>query len=194
MLFWDLQVNTELNNMIKLKSFLQEEEAGALAAGKPAAQPATPMPKQPAEQPTATPAGQDSSTEYSPSFDFTDFERKIAQSTESARNTLQEKLLSKIGNKKVLIRASKGQPAQPKKDITINVSGVSVDYYYDKYVVVLKDEKEKEYFLDTSMKIKILGPAEASKALNKKDTQPVAPKQVAVAPVEKTPNTATQGI
>jgi len=175
--------------MIKLKSFLNEAEAGTLAAGKPSPEAAVPLPTQPA----ATPAGQDAANEYSPSFDFTDFERKIAQSTETARNSLQEKLLSKIGNKKVLIRASKGQPAQPKKDITINVSGVSVDYYYDKYVVVLKDEKDKEYFLDTSMKIKILGPAEASKALNKKTVQNAAPKPM-VAPVEKVPNTATQGI
>jgi len=173
--------------MIKLKSLLCEADEQ-----QPAAQPqqAAAQSPQPTQQDVQS-SGQDSSNEYSPSFDVTDFERKIATSTETAKNNLQEKLLSKLNGKKVMIRASKGQPAQPKKDITINVSGVSIDYYYDKYVVVLKDEKEKEYFLDTSMKIKILGTADVKSKSNKTMSSPV---KTTVAPVEKTPNTATQGI
>jgi hypothetical protein len=170
--------------MIKLKSLLYEADVQQPAA-KPA--PAADAATTPASQPS----GQDSPNEYSPSFDFTDFERKIATSTETAKNNLQAKLLQQLGGKKVMVRASKGQPAQPKKDLTINVAGVSIDYYYDKYVVVLKDEKEKEYFLDTSMKIKIMGASEVKPISNKAASPASKP---TVAPVEKNPNTATQGI
>jgi len=170
--------------MIKLKSLLSEAEAPAAtppaAPAEPAAAPTTPQP-----------AGQDSSTEYSPSFDVTDFEKRIAQSTETAKNNLQDKLMQKIGGKKVLIRASKGY-GQPKKDYTINVTGVSIDFYYERYVVILKDEKDKEFFLETGMKIKILGAADVSKSKKSPTQKPTtAP---TVAPVEKTPNTVTQGI
>jgi hypothetical protein len=148
--------------------------------------------QQPAQSSPDASAAQDGSNEYSPAFDFNDFETKLAQATETAKNTFQEKLMSKVGGKKVLVRASKGQPGQPLKDYTIDVSGVSVDYYYDRYVVILKDEKEKEYFLNTMMKIKILGAAEVktNKIKPQKQSTPTEP----TAPAEPAPNSATQGI
>ena len=169
--------------MIKLKSLLE--------VGEPSQQTPQQSPQPPQQaQSTPQPAGQDSGAEYSPAFDFNDFETKLAQATETAKNNFQEKLMQKVGSKKVLIRASKGY-GQPKKDYTINVSGVSIDFYYERYVVILKDEKEKEYFLETGMKIKILGPAEikATKAV-KPTTEP----KPIVAQPEQVPNTATQGI
>ena len=177
-------------NMIKLKSLLTEAEGTAPVMVKPQVgkQPTVPV-KDPA--PSLEPTGQDSSNEYSPGFDVNDFEKKIAQSTETAKNNLQEKLMGKIGSKKVLIRASKGY-GQPKKDYTINVTGVSIDFYYERYVVILKDEKDKEYFLETGMKIKILGPADLSKTKTNKVAAP--PVKTTITPPEKYPNTATQGI
>ena len=179
--------------MIKLKTILNEMEQPPKAATPPPSG----VPTATQAQPPTQPSGQDASNEYSPSFDVSDFENKIAQSSETAKNALQEKLMSKLGGKKVLVRASKGY-GQPKKDYTINVSGVSIDFYYERYVVILKDEKDKEYFLETGMKIKILGPAEANKPQSKKTPKqpsgnPLEPKP-AVTPVEKTPNAVTQGI
>jgi hypothetical protein len=175
--------------MFKLKALLEAGEEQVANPQAPQAQPAA-QPAPPA-QPAAQPAGQDSSNEYSPAFDFNDFETKLAQATETAKNNFQEKLMQKVGGKKVLIRASKGY-GQPKKDYTINVTGVSIDFYYERYVVIFKDEKEKEYFLETGMKIKILGQADTK--TNKAAKVPTPAQKLTPAPVEKTPNTATQGI
>ena len=179
--------------MFKLKSLL--ETAGGQVANPqaPHAQAAAAQPAPPVKAPVQ-PSGQDSSNEYSPAFDFNDFETKLAQATETAKNNFQEKLMQKVGGQKVMIRASKGY-GQPKKDYTINVSSVSIDFYYERYVVIFKDEKDKEYFLETGMKIKILGPAEAKPNKPSKTAQaPAAQQKPVPAPVEKTPNTATQGI
>jgi hypothetical protein len=113
-----------------------------------------------ANSPKILPDPSSNTGEYNVNFDFTDFENKINAAEESAKEQFQEKLKQKVFNKKVLVRASKGQPGQPEKDYTINVSNVSVDYYYDRYVVVFKDEKDKEYFLKPGYKVKLLGQAE----------------------------------
>lgn len=139
----------------------------------------------------------DSSAEYNVNFDFTDFENKINAAEEGAKEQFQEKLKQKVSNKKVLVRASKGQPGQPEKDYTINVSGVSVDYYYDRYVVVFKDEKDKEYFLKPGYKVKLLGQAEVKPThkaparinppmpvVSPPQAKPVAPAQAA-SPIQK---------
>lgn len=170
--------------MISLKNLLETDDAGSPS------KPQAPAPQAPAPQaPSAT--GENNQNEYSPSFDFNDFQTSLAQTSETAKNNFQNKLLQRVHDKKVTIRASKGQPGQPLKDYTINVSGVSIDYYYDKYVVIFKDEKEKEYFLDPMMKIKILGPVDAplpSVASSKKQEQPKT------VPQEKVTNTVTQGL
>jgi hypothetical protein len=182
--------------MVKLKTLLEAAPIGKdpAAIAAPAEQPAAP----PTPPPAAQPSGQDSAAEYSPAFDFNDFETRLAQATETAKNNFQEKLMQKVGGKKVMIRASKGY-GQPKKDYTINVTGVSIDFYYERYVVIFKDEKDKEYFLETGMKIKILGPAEAKPAnkANKSSAPTPAPQagqKPAPAPQEPQPNTATQGL
>jgi hypothetical protein len=163
--------------MIKLKRLLEADSAPVNPQGQ---QPSAAQPQAPASQ----------SSEYSPAFDFNDFENKLAQATEAAKNNFQEKLMQKVGGKKVLIRASKGY-GQPKKDYTIDVAGVSIDYYYERYVIIFKDEKEKEYFLDTGMKIKILGAAEIKQPKNKVGS--TAKPTPAPAP-EPMPNVSTQGI
>lgn len=125
--------------------------------------------------PTAPAAPPSQPTEYNIGADFTNFEQKISGATENEKSAFQDKLNAKINHKQVLIRASKGY-GQPEKDYTINVHGVSVDFYYERYVVVLKDEKEKEYFLKPMYKIKILGAAiDKPKSKNKKPPMPVTP-------------------
>lgn len=175
--------------MIRLKNLL--EAGGQVPAATGGGNPPPASTPTPPEEPQA--GGGESSTEYSPAFDFNDFETKLAQATETAKNNFQEKLLQKLGNKKVLIRASKGY-GQPKKDYTINVTGASIDFYYERYVVILKDEKDKEYFLETGMKIKILGPAEVKADKAPKPAVEKTTPAPQAAPVEKSPNTATQGL
>lgn len=117
--------------------------------------------------------------EFNVGLDFTNFERTIAAFTENAKNAFQQKLMSLVGNKKVFLRGSKGY-GQPIKDYTINVKSVSIDFYYERYVVVFKDENDKEYFLEPGYKIKILGQAQiVPKKLKKKKAEqpPVAPVQ-----------------
>lgn len=125
-----------------------------------------------AQQPTG---GQ----EFNVGLDFTNFERTIASFTENSKNAFQQKLMGIVGNKMVFLRGSKGY-GQPVKDYTINIKSVSIDFYYERYVVVFKDENDKEYFLEPGYKIKILGPAQIvpkTPKRKKKQQPPVAPVQ-----------------
>lgn len=131
-----------------------------------------------AQQPT--PQGQ----EFNVGLDFTNFERTIAAFTENAKNAFQQKLMSLVGNKKVFLRGSKGY-GQPIKDYTINVKSVSIDFYYERYVVVFKDENDKEYFLEPGYKIKILGQAQIvpkTQKRKKKEQPPVVSVQPNINP------------
>jgi len=110
------------------------------------------------------------------------------------KSSFQNKILSKIGNKQVQLRASKGY-GQPEKDYIVNVSGISIDFYYEKYVIIVKGreqgkQKESEYFIKAPYQIKILGNAVVTPSVKKKQQQaPAAP----VAPVVPT-NAATKGV
>jgi hypothetical protein len=138
--------------------------------------------------------GQEDPNLYDAKFDLTDFESRVSQSTSQNKTNFQNKILSKIGNKQVQLRASKGY-GQPEKDYVVNVSGVSIDFYYEKYVIVIKGreqgkQKESEYFVKQPYQIKILGNAIVTPSVKKKQQQaPATP----VAPVVPT-NTATKGV
>jgi len=138
--------------------------------------------------------GQEDPNLYDVKFDLTDFETRVSQSTLQNKGTFQNKIMSKIGNKQVQLRASKGY-GQPEKDYIVNVSGVSIDFYYEKYVIVVKGreqgkQKESEYFVKAPYQIKILGNAVVTPSVKKKQQQaPATP----VAPVVPT-NTATKGV
>jgi len=138
--------------------------------------------------------GQQDPNVYDAKFDLTDFESRVSQSTLQNKGNFQNKILSKIGNKQVQLRASKGY-GQPEKDYIVNVSGVSIDFYYEKYVIIIKGreqgkQKESEYFVKPPYQIKILGNAVVTPSAKKKQQQaPATP----VAPVVPT-NTATKGV
>ena len=152
---------------------LMELDAAPEQAKKPV--PYTPIVSQP-----ATPQGK----EFNVGMDFTNFERTIAAFTENAKNAFQQKLTSLVGSKQVFLRGSKGY-GQPIKDYTINVKNVSIDFYYERYVVVFKDENDKEFFLEPGYKIKILGPAQIVPKAPKKKKKPqipAAPPQLNVNP------------
>lgn len=159
-------------------------------AADPNAQP----PQDPSTQQQSGEQGQGDSNLYDVKPELTDFESRVSQSTLQNKSEFQNKILSKIGNKQVQLRASKGY-GQPEKDYVVNVSGVSIDYYYEKYVIIVKGreqgkQKESEYFVKAPYQIKILGNAVVTPSARKKQQQaPATP----VAPAVPT-NTATKGV
>jgi hypothetical protein len=89
--------------------------------------------------------------------DFDIFKNTLNATTETAKSRFEKSLSSKILNKSVMVRSSKGYK-QPVKDYTIKrVTAVNINDFYDDWVVVLKNEFNKEYFLTAGYKIKIIG-------------------------------------
>ena len=99
------------------------------------------------------------------------------------KNNLQKSIQDKILGKKLVVRASKGYK-QPETDYTINVTGVAIDYYYDRYVIIIigrEENKQKvaKFFIKPGFKLKILGNADN---LKPKDQYQVAKSKALVEP------------
>lgn len=138
----------------------------------------------PAHFGTSTAGGQplpSTSVDYNVSSDFSDFEARIARATAEAKAAFIRNLNARVMGKKVSIQASKGY-GQPIRDYEISVTSTSLDYFYDRYVVILRDEDDKEYFLKTGFKITILGQGEPLKPQVEKAPKKEKPK---AAPGEK---------
>jgi len=168
-------------------------QAPAAAPKAPAPAQKLPAPAPAAEkQPTAPSDGEGDSSTFNVKFDLDDFETKVSNSTEQAKNNFQNKILQKISNKQVrLVRAAKGF-GQPEREYVVNVADVKIEFWYQKYVVVItgreqNKQKESDFHLTAPYIIKIVGQAQPSKS--KKQTQPAAPK-----PVQPPQNTATKGL
>lgn len=163
----------------------QKAQAPAPKATAPATAPTE-------KQPTALSGGEGDSSTFNVKFDLDDFETKVSNSTEQAKNDFQSKILQKISNKQVrLVRAAKGF-GQPEREYVVNVADVKIEFWYQKYVVVItgreqNKQKESDFHLTAPYIIKIVGQAQPSKS--KKQTQPAAPK-----PVQPPQNTATKGL
>jgi len=178
---------------ISLKRLLEAETVPSPKSqdGKlPTPLPAT-APSAPSEPVEKSPQSDASSDTYNLKFDIDDFESKMSQSSEKLKNDFKDKILIKIGNKKIQIRASKGY-GQPEKDFIVNVDTVSIDFYYEKYVVVIKGrepnkQKEGEYFIKPPYVIKLLGSA----SIQKNKTPSTKPSLVVP---DVTKNVATKGI
>lgn len=150
--------------MISLVKLLSEQDVQSTAGGQP------------------LPPG---AVDYNVSTDFSDFETKIANATEQSKAAFLRNLNARVLGKKVSIQASKGY-GQPIRDYTISVTSTSLDYFYDRYVVILRDENDKEYFLKTGFKITIVGQGEPLKP--KKQKKPSVQKEPVVqSPTEKQP-------
>lgn len=142
--------------MISLVKLLSEQDVQSTAGGQP------------------LPPG---AVDYNVSTDFSDFETKIANATEQSKAAFLRNLNARVLGKKVSIQASKGY-GQPIRDYTISVTSTSLDYFYDRYVVILRDENDKEYFLKTGFKITIVGQGDPLKP--KKQKKPSVPKEPVV--------------
>lgn len=113
------------------------------------------------------------------------FESAVATATEAAKKKFEDSMKQKVVNQKVKARASKGQPGQPEKDYVIEkVVTASIDWYWKQYVVVLKDEKGKEYFLKPGFKVEVLSQAGQP---GEKPTQQVPAEPAAKPPTAPSP-------
>jgi len=152
-----------------------------------------PVQQQPTSQQTAkTIEPQINVTSYDVLPDFTAFDQKLKNSTESLKLNLQKNIQNRILGKKIVVRASKGFK-QPEADYTINVVGVNIDYYYDRYVIIIvgrEENKQKiaKFFIKPGFKVKILGNADK---LKPKDKYQVAKSKALVQDQPVTTNTVT---
>lgn len=153
---------------------------------------------QPAPQKVTTPTPQSKTDpsidikSYDVLPDFTAFDTKLKNSTEVLKNNLQKTIQDKILGKKIVVRASKGYK-QPETDYTINVTGVAIDYYYDRYVIIIigrEENKQKvaKFFIKPGFKIKVLG---SSDNLKPKDKYQVAKSKALVEPQQSLTPTNT---
>ena len=93
--------------------------------------------------------------------DFANFKRTIDGSFEQVKAKYEKSIGDKLNGKRVRARASRGYK-QYVKDYEFDVTKITLDDYYDNYVVVAHDNttpKPKEFFLKPGFKITILGPA-----------------------------------
>ena len=115
----------------------------------------------PGKTPNAvSPAPQPKDNLYDVGKDFINFEKTIEREEESASKSLESSVKSKLGSKKVLARSSKGSVGQTEQDYEINVKDVGVTYMGDKHYIVLTGYDDKDYYLNTTFKVRVLGQAE----------------------------------
>ena len=101
---------------------------------------------------------------YDVAKDFRNFENTVENEEEAASRTLENTLKQNLNNKKVVIRASKGSVGQTEQDYTINVVGVDVTYMSDTFYIIVKGNDGKDYYINPTFKIKVIGAAEAKKS------------------------------
>jgi hypothetical protein len=122
------------------------------APGAPISAPAPATPKAPA--PDEGPSPEDPG-EYDFTKDFRAFESSVEKAKQVSKKKFLDKLNQMVKDKKVTVNASRGF-GQPQKDYTIDkVLKASLDWAYNKNVVTLHDENDKEYILTPGVNIKI---------------------------------------
>ena len=102
--------------------------------------------------------------EYEIQDDFFAFQKRLNNATEEVKDKYQEKIQNAILGKKIVLQAAKGYKQNEQK-YTVNVVGVSLDYYYDKYIIVITGREDNahkmhDFFVNPAYSIRILGPAD----------------------------------
>jgi len=98
---------------------------------------------------------------YDLNKDFSNFRKWMDGTDEQIKQKFEQSIGSKLNGKRIVANASRGYKQFVKK-YEFDVSKISIDDYYDNYVVVAYDNttpKPKEYFLKPGFKIQVLGPA-----------------------------------
>lgn len=182
---WFDRINNIIEGISGLKYKLKTEADDSQSVSTPQ-QPTTPKAKVPVQNPPKEqPSTSPQIVNYDVQSDFTSFDTRLKSSTEQLKLNFQKTIQNKILNKKVVIRASKGIN-QPESDYTVNVTGVNIDYFYDRYVIVIigreeNKRKTSKFLLKSGFRIKILGPAD----LKTRDKYQVAKSKAIVGTDEK---------
>ncbi len=181
--------------MIKLKDLLVKEDIAVNnnvgVNSRPQPKPLSPQ-AQPQEQPTQKPVV--NVFAYNVQNDFSQFDMALKNCTEQTKIKYQKVIQDKIIGKKIVLRASKGYK-QPESDYTVNVTGVQLDYYYDRYVIIVIGREEKKqkvgkFFVKPGFKIKILGAADTKGA----DDYQIAKSQALVSEPSQSNNNMSQKV
>ena len=91
--------------------------------------------------------------------DFASFQRTVDGTTDQIKKKFEDSINGKLKGKRIRARAAR-QYHNFEKDYEFDVSRISVEDYYDNFVVVAHDEsgrKPKEYFLRPGAKIQVIG-------------------------------------
>ena len=133
---------------------------------------------------------------YDLGADFSGFKQSLDGSIDQLKQKFQTEIGKQLNGKRVIAKASRGYK-QYVKDYEFDISKITIDDYYDNYVVVAHDmstAKAKEYFLKPGYKIKIIGPATGqpspqkggNPALIAPKAQPVSHTNPPTAPLQET--------
>ena len=175
--------------MISLKKLLKEQAPALmpdpLAAGGPPMDQTPTAPdvsqsqepeESPEEKPDEEGPAPTNANEYDFTQDFQAFENETNKAKNDAKKEFIEKMAPKVVGKKVTVNASRGY-GQPQKDYEIEkVKKATVDWYYNKNIVVFTDENGKEYFLTPGVDVKIEGaPAPEPESEPQKDVTAAPP-------------------
>ncbi len=93
--------------------------------------------------------------------DFANFRRMIDGADDQIKKQYEKAISAKLVGKRINARASRGYK-QFVKNYEFDVTKVTIDDYYDNFVIVAYDNttpKPREYFLKSGFKVTILGPA-----------------------------------
>src|ERR1035437_3143126 len=93
--------------------------------------------------------------------DFSAFRRMIDGADQQVRQQYEKQISTKLVGKRIRAWASRGYK-QFVKNYEFDVTRITLDDYYDNFVVVAYDNttpKPKEYFLKPGFKVQILGPS-----------------------------------
>lgn len=111
---------------------------------------------------------------YDIGADFGNFQRAVDGTTEQVKQRFEQSINNKLRGKRIRARASRGYK-QFEKDYEFDASRITIDDYYDNFVVVAHDEsgrKPKEYFLKPGAKIQIIGLASGHPSPNTTPGEP----------------------
>lgn len=130
---------------------------------------------------------------YDVGKDFSDFRRMLDGADQKIKQQYEQIISSKLVGKRVRARASRGYK-QYVKDYEFDISRITLDDYYDNFVVIAHDNttpKAKEYFLKPGFKIQILGAATGQpspqKGGNPENTKQTSPEQAQSQPMTPAP-------
>jgi hypothetical protein len=143
--------------MIKLRHLISLTEQAPQPAkmAPPPAAPELGADTSAAPPPADTAPTPEDPSEYDWTRDFRAFEDTKNKQEAAAKKGLVAKMNKFLLNKSITANASRGY-GQPKSDYTIeSIKKVSVEFWYDKYVVIVTDGNDKKYFLTPGVNIKI---------------------------------------